>query len=197
MANQLGGIGISRARKARPPVVSLHGGRTMKRTAVLLGIAAAVLAGALALAAESKGDDQAQIKALEDDLMTAIKAKDIDKIMTFYVNSPDLVVFDVIPPRQYTGSDAYKKDWTGFLGQCKDAPVAEISDLSVEVGGRLAFGHSIQHIACTDTKGGKMDMTVRVTDGYRKVKGKWLIAHEHVSVPVDLATAKGDLQSKP
>ncbi len=170
----------------------------MKRTAVLLGIAAAVLAGAFAFAAESKGgDDQAQIRALEDNLAAAFQAKDVDKIMANYVNSPDLVVFDVIPPRQYTGWDAYKKDWTGFLGQCKDKPTLELTDLSVEAGGRLAYGHNIQHMSCTDAKGNKFDMTVRVTDGYRKAKGKWLIAHEHVSVPVDLTSGKGDMQSKP
>jgi hypothetical protein len=38
---------------------------------------------------------------------------------------------------------------------------------------------------------------VRVTDVYRKLKGKWLIVQEHVSVPVDLATQKPDLQSRP
>lgn len=61
---------------------------------------------------------------------------------------------------------------------------------------RQGYGHNIQRIACTDAKGNKLDLTTCVTDGYRKVKGKWLIAHEHVSVPVDLATAKGDPQSK-
>jgi len=38
---------------------------------------------------------------------------------------------------------------------------------------------------------------VRVTDVYRKVGGAWLIVLEHVSVPVDLGTGKGDLASKP
>jgi ketosteroid isomerase-like protein len=49
----------------------------------------------------------------------------------------------------------------------------------------------------TDKEGQKVDLTVRVTDGYRKRKGKWFITHEHVSVPVDLATGKADLASKP
>jgi len=40
-------------------------------------------------------------------------------------------------------------------------------------------------------------LTVRVTDVYRKIDGKWLIVHEHVSVPVDIKTGQGDLQSKP
>ena len=39
--------------------------------------------------------------------------------------------------------------------------------------------------------------TARVTDGYRKINGKWLITLEHVSVPVDLETGKADINSKP
>jgi ketosteroid isomerase-like protein len=48
-----------------------------------------------------------------------------------------------------------------------------------------------------DPKGAPVDMTVRLTDVYRKQGDVWLIVHEHVSVPVDLATDKGDLASKP
>jgi hypothetical protein len=39
-------------------------------------------------------------------------------------------------------------------------------------------------------------MVIRTTDCVRKVKGKWLIVHEHNSVPVDPATGKADLMSK-
>ncbi len=49
----------------------------------------------------------------------------------------------------------------------------------------------------TRKDGSKFSFTVRVTDGYRKVNGKWVITQEHVSVPVDLATSKPDLASKP
>jgi ketosteroid isomerase-like protein len=45
--------------------------------------------------------------------------------------------------------------------------------------------------------GNPIDMTLRLTDVLRKIKGKWLIVHEHVSVPVDVATGKADLTSKP
>ena len=43
---------------------------------------------------------------------------------------------------------------------------------------------------------GSIDLTVRLTDVYRKINGNWLIVHEHVSVPVDLNTLKPDLTSK-
>jgi ketosteroid isomerase-like protein len=73
----------------------------------------------------------------------------------------------------------------------------ELSDLKVTSSNNLAFGHNIQHMAGTDRRGKKVDYTFHVTDCYRKIKGKWLIVHEHYSVPVDLETAKADLMSEP
>ena len=72
-----------------------------------------------------------------------------------------------------------------------------MSDLDVVADRNLAYSHSIQHVAGTDKQGKKLDLTVRVTDVYKKAHGRWQIIHEHVSVPVDLDTAKPDLTSKP
>jgi ketosteroid isomerase-like protein len=52
-------------------------------------------------------------------------------------------------------------------------------------------------LVLTDKEGKQVQLAVRVTDVYRKSQGKWLIIHEHVSVPVDLATGKPDVLSKP
>jgi hypothetical protein len=49
----------------------------------------------------------------------------------------------------------------------------------------------------TAKDGSKFNLVARVTDAYRKINGKWLIAHEHVSIPVDLTTGKADPTSKP
>jgi len=40
-------------------------------------------------------------------------------------------------------------------------------------------------------------LTLRVTDVYKKTRDGWRVVHEHVSVPVDLATNQPDLASKP
>ena len=37
----------------------------------------------------------------------------------------------------------------------------------------------------------------RFTDVLRKMNGKWLIVHEHLSFPVDPETGKADFLSKP
>ncbi len=138
-----------------------------------------------------------ELRLLNNRLAEAIRAKDIDKIMECYQKSEKLVVFDVIPPREYNGWDAYKANWQGFLGQCKDSPVWDESDLHFMGGRSWAFSHSIVHVACATTQNTKLDLVLRVTNGYANFGGKWLIAHQHISVPVDLATGKAVLQSKP
>ncbi len=45
--------------------------------------------------------------------------------------------------------------------------------------------------------GKAVDMTWRSTNVWRKENGTWKIIHAHCSVPVDMATGKADMQSKP
>ena len=47
----------------------------------------------------------------------------------------------------------------------------------------MAFGHSLNRITGRRTSGEETDVWVRATVCFRKVDGRWLIAHEHVSVP--------------
>jgi len=142
-------------------------------------------------------DAAADIRALEDRFVAAFKAKDVDAIMKVYAPDQTLVVFDVVPPRQYLGAAAYRKDWQTFLGSFDGPITVELTDLDVVADRNLAYSRSIQRVAGTDKHGKKLDLTVRVTDVYKKAHGRWLIIHEHVSVPVDLDTDKADLSSKP
>jgi len=152
---------------------------------------------AIPFAAGAKSDDHLQIAALEERIAAAVEARNADGVMANYVPGDALMVFDLIPPREYDGWDAYKKDWQGVFDACAGPITMKITDLKVVSDGKLAIGHSLQHFTCTDGKGNKIDMVMRTTDGYRKAGGKWLIFHEHNSVPVDMLTAKADMSSKP
>jgi len=142
-------------------------------------------------------DDEAAIRMLENRFAAAFNAGDIDAMMKNYVADKALVVFDVVPPRQHLGADEYRRAWEGFFTHFKDRPKITINDLVITVEGNLGFGHSIQHVTGTDIQGHPVDRTVRVTDGYRKIGGNWMIVLEHVSVPVDLKTGMADFSSKP
>ena len=157
---------------------------------------AAVLFNA-ALALPPKGNDEAEIRTLEQNLVAAAKAKNSEKVMACYAPGEELFVFDVVPPRQYASHDAYKKDWEDLFAQFQGPMNIEINDLHVTTNGSdLAFSRSIQHVTGTFTDGKPLDLIVRVTDVYQKKVSQWLIIHEHVSVPVDIKSGQADLMSK-
>ncbi len=172
----------------------------MKKVIFLVGVLVigAVLYSLANLAeAKAKGNDAADIKAVEQGIATAAKARDLDAIMKNYPPGDTLFVFDIIPPRQYVGYDAFRKDWQGFLDTFTGPITYELVDLNVVSDGKLGYAHMIQHIAGTGKDGKPIELDVRVTDVLRKSNGRWRIIHEHASFPVDMTTAKADFLSKP
>jgi uncharacterized protein (TIGR02246 family) len=179
----------------RPEAAPELGGLLLNKITVAV-LASVISTASLApLAAMAAPADEAQIQATEGRFAAAVAAKDVDAIMKFY--SPDVFVFDVVPPRQYVGAAAYRADWTGFFAGFAGPVKFEVTDVVASADGTIGYSHSIQHISGKDPKGAAVDMTVRVTDVYRKQGDAWLIVQEHVSVPVDLGTGKADLTSKP
>lgn len=151
----------------------------------------------IAPVARADSNDIARIRNLEDKLAAAVVARNLDAIMQVYAPDETLFVFNVIPPRQYVGAKAYRKDWDEFLGSTKGPLKYDVTDVAVSAVGTVAYGHSIQHLVATGVKGDPIDLTMRVTNVYRNIKGNWVIVQEHISVPVDLDTGKPDFFSRP
>ena len=172
----------------------------MKKNArsFVLVFAAVALAPLQFAAAQAKpaADGKAEIEALEKGFIAAFNARDVDAVMAFYAPGDQLYVFDAIPPRAYVGWEAYKKDWQELFATYPKISMRMVEQ-HITVVGPLAYNYSIQGGALVDKAGKKTEMIVRVTDVYRKMNGKWLIVHEHVSFPVDPATGKADMMSKP
>jgi ketosteroid isomerase-like protein len=117
--------------------------------------------------------------------------------MQLCVPDDSLHIFDVQPPREVKGRAAYRKDWEDAFNSVSGPLEVENSDMDVTSGGDIAYVHYINHVVGTTKDGKKANFTVRVTDCLKKINGVWLIAHSHVSVPVDMRTGEADLQSKP
>ena len=157
----------------------------------------AMALGLLPTTAWTESTDELQIRKVYEQLISGCNAKDIDTIMKAYVADESLLVFDALPPRQYVGAKAYRKDWEEFLAFFKGPVKCEFSELGVAADRMLGYGHTIFRTSGTDTRDKPVDLTMRVTDVYRKIDGTWKIVHEHISFPVDLDTGKADLSSKP
>ena len=144
---------------------------------------------------ENKKNDEAEIKRVLEGGVEAVRARDIDGVMSIY--APELVAFDIVPPLRYVGADAYRKPWEEVFSSFQGPIGYEIHDLSITVGDDVAFTHSLNRISGTMNTGHKTDLWVRCTACLRKINGKWLIVHTQVSVPVDLEQGKAVLSLKP
>jgi ketosteroid isomerase-like protein len=132
---------------------------------------------------KSKGTDEAQIQQLMDEWVKALRAKDIDRLMSNY--APVIVSFDIAPPlRQRLGPPAYRKGLEQWFSTFQDSIGYEIRELEIAVSGDLAVAHSIHHLTGKRTTGETTDIWMRSTVAFRKLDGSWLITHEHVSVPL-------------
>jgi ketosteroid isomerase-like protein len=115
---------------------------------------------------KSKAIDEAQIRQLIDGWAKALRAKDIEGVMSYY--APDILLFDLAPPLQYKGADAYRKNWEEWFASWQGSIGYEIRNLSVTVGYEVAFSHSLNRISGTRTSGEKTDVWVRATVCRRK-----------------------------
>jgi uncharacterized protein (TIGR02246 family) len=127
---------------------------------------------------------EVQIRQLIDGWVKAVRTKDINGIMSCY--TPDILLFDLAPPLEYRGADAYRKNWEEWLPSFQGPVGYEIRDLSITAGDDVAFCHSLNRISGMRINGEETNVWVRVTVGFRRIDGKWMITHEHHSVPFEM-----------
>jgi ketosteroid isomerase-like protein len=141
--------------------------------------------------------DEGSIRQLYESWAKAFRAKDVTAIMSFYASGDAVIAYDVIPPLQYKGFDTYKKDYTDFLAPFKGPVGIEFRDMHIYAGGDVGLVHCLERISGTMQNGQKVDFWLRATSGLRKINGKWLIVHDHISVPADFNTGKAAMDLKP
>jgi uncharacterized protein (TIGR02246 family) len=126
--------------------------------------------------------EDVQIRERMDAWAQALRAKDIDALMAHY--APSNVTFDLRPPLQVQGVDAYRKNFEAWFASVQGPIDYEIRDLRITMSADVAFCHYVGRVRSTRTTGEKADYRVRVTVGFQQMNGQWMVTHEHVSVPV-------------
>ena len=71
----------------------------------------------------------------------------------------------------------------------------EFWELTVEVEGSIGYAFSLQRYTGVLRDGRPLDVTTRQTDIWRKIDGRWLIVHQHVSYPMDKKTGMAVTQA--
>jgi ketosteroid isomerase-like protein len=88
------------------------------------------------------------------------------------------------------------KDYQESLDQFQGGIEIEYRGLKIVAGDNVAFSRGQERMNGTLKGGEKFDTWVRFTECYRKHDGHWLAIHDHISVPVELATGKANLNFK-
>ncbi|MPZ29198.1 MAG: DUF4440 domain-containing protein [Micromonosporaceae bacterium] len=126
---------------------------------------------------------QSEVRGLLDSRSEAAWNKDLDRLMSLY--SPDIVYFDVVPPLRYAGAAALRGRFSDWFDRWQSPIGQEIHDLNVVVGGDVAAAHMLIRASGTLTNGREVGYWVRVTNCFQRSDNRWLVTHEHVSLPVD------------
>ena len=125
--------------------------------------------------------DEAAIRKLVEDWAGSVKRRDLDGILRDH--SADVVMFDVPPPLQSKGIEAYRRTWDTFFSWSRDPVVFEIQEMNVTAGPDVAFVTALMRCAGTEVSGVDIELDFRLTVGLRKIGDRWMITHEHHSIP--------------
>jgi ketosteroid isomerase-like protein len=147
--------------------------------------------------ADKSAQSKQEIQALFANWQKAFEAKDVAGSMRMYAAGDQLTAYDVVPPLQYKGFDAYRKDYTDLFAQFAGPLQVELPDMHIDAGSDIAFVYGVERMQGKLANGTPVDLWLRYTEGLKRISGQWRVVHEHISVPVDLNTGKAALDLKP
>ncbi len=138
---------------------------------------------------------ESEVRALLERWSAAARSKNIDGLMTLY--APDSVYFDVVPPLRFIGAEAIRRNFLRWFDAWESDIGQDIHDLSILASEDVAVAHMLIRASGTLKNGNEVGYWVRATVGCRRSNGQWLIAHEHVSLPVDMASGRAVMDLVP
>lgn len=132
---------------------------------------------------QSSSQDEAAIRDVVESWAAAVRRRDYEGILQNH--SSDIVMFDVPPPLQSKGMEAYKETWDLFFSCSGDPVVFNILSMTITAGSDVAFVVATMHCTEPGADGERRGLDFRLTIGLRKIGGRWTITHEHHSVPAE------------
>ncbi|MEV3927765.1 YybH family protein [Actinomadura coerulea] len=132
--------------------------------------------------------NDSEIRALLDSRVDACQTKDIDRLMSLYAS--DIVYYDVVPPLRFMGLDEVRSNFLRWFDEYEGPIDLETHELNIAMSEDIASVHML-HLDSGTRKGSLPQGSVwlRSTVCCRRSSGKWVIMHEHISLPVGWAEA--------
>ncbi|GAB2590919.1 hypothetical protein Aab01nite_39740 [Paractinoplanes abujensis] len=128
--------------------------------------------------------DEKTIAGLVERWAAAIRAGDLDAVVAHHAD--DIVMFDVPPPQDgVRGIDAYRRVWPPFFEFIRAGAAFDIVRLDVTAGADVAYAHGLLRCGPVGELDAHPGRRLRLSLGFRKENGRWLVTHEHHSFPIE------------
>jgi ketosteroid isomerase-like protein len=127
----------------------------------------------------------AEFKKLIEDYYAAWSMLNTDAPAKYYAKDADLVFYD-IAPMKYNSWQAYHDGVQKYFFDTATSAklVPNMNDLKVTRRGDVAWTTVTFHLSSALKAGGATELDARHTAIWERIGGRWLIVHEHVSVPL-------------
>ena len=136
----------------------------------------------------STSNEEIEIRASIEQWEAAMRTGKVDEIVKHYADN--LVAYDAVMKLQFVGKKAYTDHWHTFMEFAPHGMIYEDRDLVIHTEGSIAFSYNLARCGGYDDQGNEQFSWMRVTRGYRKMNGQWLVVHEHFSSPFDMESGK-------
>ncbi|HLT40842.1 MAG TPA: nuclear transport factor 2 family protein [Enhygromyxa sp.] len=136
----------------------------------------------------------AEIRALLDEWLDAIRRKEIDRLMACYAD--DVVAYDMMPPLEYRGAISYRTAWLQGLSMSGGFEI-ELRSPVIVAESDVGFAFALANYHVRPSTGEPIDGWFRWTAGLRRIGGRWKIAHEQSSVPIDMDAQQALVDLRP
>lgn len=131
----------------------------------------------------------------------AFESQDVERMMSFYVD--DIYSYDMMAApadggmaMAFDGRAAWQANWVSFFDMFEDDLKVTIDNLTVYQAGDIATVRGLTRLQGT-AFGQHIDMWARETNVLHRVGDRWLVVHDHVSVPIDFASGQALMNLTP
>jgi ketosteroid isomerase-like protein len=126
-----------------------------------------------------------EIREVIEDRAALLQQGDAKAILSHY--APSFVEYTLAPPLRQPGDGRDPAPLEAWLSTFASPPRREVTRLEITTDGDVAFATSLDCLTAVPRGASEaFSLWFRVTLGLRRIDGRWLVTHEHASVPFEM-----------
>ena len=137
----------------------------------------------------------AEIRRIIEGHAATVHQGDVDAIVADVAD--DVIMFDVVDPLRRLGRATARTRATEWVASYDGAITWDNRDIAIAADDAIGFASMLSRVRGTLKTGDRVDMWFRKTLGFQRRGDRWLITHDHGSVPFSPESGQASLGLKP